>query len=142
MAKIVLLCKRALSEVEKDELEKHLSCVYFNERVHMNKKINELLAASELLVLDIYKEVARSYYEGNQKLLCDGSYMIVLLEKCGEKVDRSKVYGESLVKKYLPVPSENKEQFLLRLTSPHIPKVKPAWRKYLGYVFVCIKSST
>lgn len=141
MTKLVLLCKRALSELEKDALEKHLSCVYFNERVHINKSIGELITNCELLVLDIFKEEIRSYYEGNHKWLKDNGAFVILLEKSGEKVDKSRVYCEHIVKKYLPLKLDNKELFINNLKSPHIPKVKPTWVKYLGYALSCIKSA-
>ena len=142
MSKFVLLCKRSLSESEKDILEKHLSCVYFNERVHINKGIHELVTNCEMLVMDIFKEDTRAYYEGNFKSLKDNGVFIILLEKTGEKVDKSKVYHEDIVKKYLPLKVENKNIFIANLKNPHIPKVKPTWRRYLGYAFMCIKSAT
>lgn len=142
MSKIVLLCKRALSDSEKDLLEKHLSCVYFNERVHINKGIHELVANCELLVMDIFKDEIRTYYEGNHAWLKANGVFIILLEKTGVKVDKSKSYYEDIVKKYLPMKIEGKVAFVTSLKSAHIPKVKPNWKRYLGYLAMCIKSSS
>src|SRR5690348_2593174 len=139
VTKIVMLCKRSLSELEKDQLEKHLSCVYFNERVHTPKHISELTMNCEILVMDISKDEIRVYYEGCQKWLKDNGIFIILLEKSGEKIDKSKAYGEDIVKKYLPANVMNKDQFIVSLKSAHIPKVRPTWKRYLSNLAFCIK---
>ena len=138
--KIVMLCKRSLSELEKDLIEKFMTCIYFNERAHDQKHISELTNNCELLVLDISKDGTRVYYEGSMKWLKDNGIFIILLEKSGEKIDKSKAYGEDIVKKYLPSNVINKDLFIVSLKSAHVPKVKPTWKRYLSNIAFCIKS--
>ena len=121
--RIVLLCKRALIQDEKDLLEHYLNVVYFNPRVHTDRKLVDLVSSCELLVLDLTVDEIRNYYEFGRKPL-DGTVPVVLLEKSGVKVDPSRPYGETYVKKRLPMNAEHRGDLLFKLLCSHIPKVK------------------
>ena len=132
--RILLLCKRALTQDEHDLLEQYMSVTYFNPRVHMSRPLNELVAGSEIVVLHIFDDQIRSYYESGKKLIDPNNVSIILLERHGCKVNPAQVYGERYVRKSLPTIASNKADFIFKMLSNHMPKVDSKWRKFLSCI--------
>lgn len=134
MNKVVLLLKRPLVEAEKDLLEKFCSVTYFNERVHTDKALNTLSTGSDVLVLPIYNDAVKYWYESQRTTVDPATMCIVLLEKTGVKCNKNRVYGEKFARKRIPSLAMNKGQMLSQLMSDHISSVRPWWKQILACV--------
>lgn len=137
--KIVLLIKREITQDEGDQLEKVLDVTFFNERVHTERRITELLQHCELLVLPMFKDAVKYWYEANEKLVDHKFVDVVLLERKSYKLKDEKEYRCDYIRKVLP-KDNNKEGYVFNLLSNHFSKVEPRYKRVLKGLMCCLKS--
>lgn len=139
--KEVLLIKRELEQDEADCLQKHMDVEFFNPRVHLEKKIDSLLAKCEILVVPIYLEAVKNWFEMNDKLINRNTTVVILLERKSYKTDEKSPYGEDYLRKSIPVKCVSRDDYLFSILSNHMPKVPSKWKRVLSTVICCLKSA-
>lgn len=137
--KIVLLIKRQLELEEADHLERVLDVTFLNERVHLERRITDLLDKCELLVIPVFKEQVKVFWEANLKLVDKEQVDVVLLERKSYKVSDPKEYACDYLRKQLPI-SQSKDDYLFHLLSNHFSKVEPKYKRFLKGLLCCVKS--
>lgn len=139
--KEVLLIKRELEQDEADCLQKHMDVEFFNPRVHLEKKIDSLLAKCEILVVPIYLEPVKNWFEMNEKLINRNTTVVILLERKSYKTDEKSPYGEDYIRKSIPVKCVSRDDYLFSILSNHMPKVEAKWKRFLKALVCCISKA-
>lgn len=137
--KIVLLIKREITQDEADQLEKVLDVTFLNDRVHLERRITDLLGLCELLVVPVYKENVKFWFEANEKVIDRDHVDIVLLERKSYKVSDGNEFKVNFVRKVLPV-DQSKDNYLFNLLSNHISKVEPRYKRVLKAFLCCLRA--
>ena len=134
MSKIILLLKRQLFDNEKDTLEKFLAVTYFNDRVHLDRPITELISACDVLVIPMTDEPVKNWYEAHKINIDYKTVHVILLERQGVKICKDKHYGESSARKFIPNHAKNKAQMIQMLLASHLPSVRPWYKRLWAFI--------
>jgi hypothetical protein len=137
--KVVLLIKREITQDEGDQLEKVLDVTFFNDRVHTERKLCDLMPHCELLVLPIFKDNVKYWWEANEKLVDHKTSDVVLLERKSYKLKDEKEFKCDYVRKVLP-KDNNKDGYLFNLLSNHMGKVEPKYKRVIKSFLCCLRS--
>lgn len=134
MNKLILLLKRPLTEDDEDTLEKYLSVTYFNERVNLERDLPDLISSCDLLVLPLYNDSVKYWYESQRMSVDHDTTCVILLEKQGVKINKDRLYGERIARKFLPKQALNKAQMMLMLSTAHLPSIRPWYKRLLACI--------